>query len=423
LITRENISDHIDRVFDKIAAAVSFKSRIPEAIDECLRIVSVARDEQPAFTELGRIIGHRQRSHDVVLRKNAWILQHAMSSRAYCVGNYIAFRRRMRKMSRHEFESPLLDQLALAGLVTQDSDLTRIHSRIEKSHALKKIGGMCVDAATNTIYVMHGVSYAQAKRLRPAISAQKGRPGQTLPLFGQFDDRPVSGAAIHVSMALGLQYAAELIRKAVPGFGVRAVAVLSADPGAGWEHQIHDLTEFQHQKGGARLVELDDFPLIRSSLAMRRDDVRLLEQVPASMTTRDVLQLAPVDRATRAFMILSVLWARQQSRQGELASMSVKELAAEIRNRFGVAYSRDLRRHDLEDCLLKHSYIDGPLYRPGEYAITHRGVGRLCLFLASTGASLQFSPDISLEQNVVAQIMQQSARWDEYCFGNSKGVR
>jgi hypothetical protein len=418
---REHISDHIDRLFDKVAAAAEFRLRLPEAIDDCLRIVAQARSEQPAFAELGRIMGPRVRSHDVVLRKNAWIAQHALGERFCCVGNYIVFRRRARRGSKAQFryESPLIDQLDMQGLLLSPHSLEKTYQQIEQNTSLLKIGGMAVDAPNSTIYLLHGLSYSQARRLRPSLGLSRSKSGATLPLFGH-EDRPLSGSAIPMQMANAIAIGADLLRSAVPGFRVVPVAMISADPDAGWGYQIHDLSEFRPQGRGVRLLDLDEHPLISSSLSQNRLPARDLEQLPRQLAGREILRAAPVDRATRSFMVLTVLWDLQQSQPSRLAFMSVKRIAEEVGRRFGVVYSRDLHRHDLEDCLQALGYIEEPHYHPGHYAISHRGVGRLCMFMASTGGGVSHGAGRSIEENVVHHIMQQSKRMDDYCFGPVK---
>lgn len=417
---RENYTDHLDRLLDKVAAAASFKTRIPEALEQCLSIVAHARTDQPAFTELGKIVGPRQKTHDVVLRKNAWILQHALGDRSHCVGNYLVFKRRSRRAgSRYAYESPVLNQLTLQGLVTRSVSLGDWHANIERFGALKKLGALCVDAQSGTVYIMQGLSYSQAKRLRPSMqTSNRARHGATLPLFGEHEDRPITGAAIHVASARSLRLAADVIQQAVPGFRVCPVAMVAADPEAGWQYQVHDLSGFEDSR--ERLIQLDEFPLISSSRQPNRRESTDLDRLPAVLSRRDILRAAPVDRATRCFMNLVVLWDHQCRMPGELSSLSVSAIADEVERRFGIAYSRDLRRHDLEDCLAKLQYIDTPYYRPGEFAITHRGVGRMCLFLASTSGGVGGGVSDSLEETVVHHVMQQSSRWDEYCFGATR---
>lgn len=423
MLVRENVQDHLDRLFDKIAAAATFYVRVPDAIEDCLRAAAEARMLQPTFAELGRIVGVRVREREAVQRKNAWTFAHALNGRIHCVGNYVVFRRRQRKgrSLRYVFESPVVDQLRLLDVATREANLETLAAKIEGSGALKRIGGICVDAPNGVVYLLQAISYSQARRLRPGITESRASIERTLPLFGQFDDRPVSGAAFSSAAILTLRIAADFLAKICPGFRIVPLAMIAADPGAGWEYQIHDVSDATDQSTLGRLTELDEFRLYDSSVRRRNGAKALiLDQLPQSLASREMLHAAPVDRATRAYMALSVLWDKQRNEPGHLASMSRGELAKAVCRRYSIAYSRDLRRHDFEDCLQKHGYIDEPLYRPGEYAITHRGVGRLCFFLASTSGNVPDALGANLGENIISHIMQQAARWDEYCFGEAR---
>lgn len=407
---RESEIEHFDHLVDAFAALVCYQDRIPQLEAKIHSQFVHLMQTRPHFDDIASLLGRRLSNSEVTLRRTAWVAQHALKSRAYCVGNLLVSSRQTR--ATRTFTSPLLEQLQLLGFAAQHVELGETKRTSDRGLALHRIDCLLVDVANSTVYPVMGRTMSELASFGYSPTLQTSDS-----LFAP-KDREVYRIAAPAKAARTLSLATDLLRHAFPMVNVRPVFAVLADAESGWGYQLHDLSDkITNDRLTDKAVELDSTRVIASSQQYCRegndlDDLEYLPRWPNS----NYLDLLPVDRCARSLMVLSILWGAQKQAR-KLVSMSISELASQVEKRFLITYTRDLRRHDIEDCLERGGYVERPRFEASRFSLTARGVARILMFRRLSSPTTIADSDHGVHVNFLELIQRQAERWSHYRSG------
>ncbi len=353
------------------------------------------------------ILGSQREAADVS-RWGAWIAQGLFQTRACSVGNHL-FQVKNSAESEARYTSSILGQLRQVGLKTRNIPwpaVIKLAHSVSRILPKKKIDGLLIRPGMNEIVVLKCVQIQRAKGNEPA---------------SLFNPKPAFSISdtVYSSDVLTLIVAEMMVRLAInsPSIDVRCV-LMAVDPMHGnREFYAYDTTGTYAQQIKGSRFSVSNFKLIASSASMisRGEDVEGLAN-PPRLVVREPLMRLPVDRATRCMMLLDVMWHHQCNATG-LRATKLSELSDEVERRFLIDYSSDHRRHDMEDCLVRESFVERPKYESNRYALTPAGVFQAIVGRRMLQTIDRPRSDVDAEEFVLAPIRRQARLWARYSRG------
>lgn len=299
------------------------------------------------------------------VRRLAWMSPHLTAARSVAVNAKIL------SIKKKSICSPIAEQVHRAGFTPSRVDLSD-YAEVAR-RARSKVDVVNIDRRRETITVVKGIGFSQAKKLSPKMGASH----VVAPIFVS---RPDVQCNINVpSEDIGaLVLARDILQSMFPQLTVRALFVLLDDPDASWHFQAHDLTQVSQDWRSTDMIALDDFPPVITSLNFKErlaeNDI-CFERLP-NINNRHWLMGAPVDRSARSAMMLEAMIDKQQS-TSELAAYTAADLRSTVEHAFSLFYPRDMLRHDLEDCLLRNGFVSQVIARNStHYCVTSLGIVR-----------------------------------------------
>lgn len=403
--------DHFEYLVDAYAAVKAYWGKVEELESQIQDTFLEMAQDSPTFDSVQSILGRQVDYKHLVPSRVAWVLQHGFDCRAACVRNRYVYVRESR--GETSFGSPLLEQIKLASQSPATLDLGSIARQRSARKARKIIDSFLIDAPNSVCYVAIGQTLESAKKLYGAARAEDYSMS-----FLSTTDREIHGVSVAASDLLGLDLARELLSEALPSFKIIPLVVVIDDVQTGRGFQVHDLSPYRPSTKAQGSICLDDYDVAFSSRAWVQSgrDLDELEQVPA-WPTSDLLHNVPVDRASRCAMMLNCLWEAQDKRPSTLYARTWSQLGGMAERQYRIAFSKDLRRHDVEAGLERAKYIERLTYDPTQFALTPRGVARAILMrrLFSRVSQAEFDNGISI--NILGAVHQQADLWRRYREG------
>lgn len=398
--------DHLNELTEMYAAAYAQGDQLPRTERQVVEACAEVASQPLRMDDFSALLDTQSRGRDGISRKIAWQAQQVLSARSWCVGQKILLGR------RHD-SSPLIDQIRMLGVDPAHVPLPRFFEMAKNQpfDVQTKIDSLLVDMDKNTIFVVKGCSYSQARKVSRNLILATAENHLFVP-----KDRVLANVRVPSDLFGSLVLAHGILKSAFPNMNVLPLFMVVDDPDCGWHFQLHNVSEAIMQDCQAGLVDLDRFDVYASSLdfaSALQEDSDFFAHPPKWKTT-DHLACAPIDRPTRSLMMLNELWLNQQQ-SGDLAPLSSTELAQRVCERYSIVYTNDLRRHDLEDCLRASGFIKRPRYLENNYAITPTGVLRVFLIRAKFFG--RANPD--LPQKALVEIKAQAGRWRSYRDGQA----
>lgn len=391
--------EHFDELVECYAIASAYTDRLDDLEREIVTIAENLTTQIPCIHDFSNLLESRMSVSDERIRHTAWLMQHVYGCRAWCVNQSIC----LKKSGKKGFESPLVDQVRKLGIVSKPIDYRKVYMKTDRlgSMAIRKIDAMLVDRRTSTIYVVNGQCDMQTRRFSRTLRFDESFET----LFGN-EDRFIINARCRSSMAQALVTAKHVLEAALPSYTVKCILALVADPECGWRFQCHDVTRISRRALRARWIDLNDQPVDKT----HHDFKDLLEQdgdpvssLPRGPNRDDYLRSAPVDRPIRSMMILNLLLTQQQQTPGRLAIVRAQEIALKVAFEYGIAYPRDMYRHDLLE-LERARLVKRARNKENAYGLTPKGIGRVYLM------ELKFDPRTERDAESLLEATREQAR-------------
>lgn len=358
--------DHFEHLVDAYACISAYGTKSEEIESDIQRLFVDAATSKPTFDAIHSLAGQVLADRRSLACRSAWTLQHAFNCRSYCIKSQIIQSRTVAEGTR--LHSPILRQIMLMGEPAAPRNLSYHKDRLKDLGARKTIDALLIDRSKSIIYVIC------AKSLSQLLNSKTSPPT----LFTK-PDREIHNLHVDSGCTSAVKISADIISDALPHYTVKSAISVHDDPESGAGFQLHDISEIANIKKSSSIC-LDDFPVIQSSRLIRQSggDLDHLDTIP-NWPAQDPLNNLPSDRATRCLMSLSELWAYQSS-DPNLTGLTWRRLGDLVQEKYKIAYSRDHRRHDIEDCLERSAYVTRLTYDPNKFAITPRGLARILLF-------------------------------------------
>ncbi len=362
--------DYFDRLIEGYAAASAYVGSLPELEVKISRACSALLSSMPGIGDLSDLLSG---GNDDVARKIAWASQHIFGRRAWCVGQKVLLRRD----DPRRVSSPLITQLQFLGqtAVANDVEVDQEVLPGQSNPAGEKIAAMLASATDSEIFVVNGCSYSQAERWSPNLWVNSDKQS----LFSS-DSRFMSNLRVRRGRLATLLVARDVLKAAFPHLRVRAIFMVINDPDCSWHFQCHELEKATWDSLREPIVNLDQFPVAATFKSFKEafsTDGDTFATLPV-WAGENWLASIPLDRPARAIMLLNELWTRQVNKPERLVTARGADLASSVQELYGMAYNKDLWRHDLEDCLERGRFVR----RTSEstFAMLPKGVARLiCL--------------------------------------------
>lgn len=363
----------IDHAVECYATVSAYQDRFPELERRLVEICEGITSRRPTMQDFSDVLIRNPQTKEEVIRKIAWACQHIFDTRAWCVGQKVLFQRK----GESKPKSPLVSQLRRLGYQSTPIDLLFIEQVWKDFRIQDRLDAMLVDLKQGIVYLVKGCSYTQAKNHSPDLWTNRASDS----LFahdGQFLSR------LHVkSDAIGtLLLARDVIAGSFPNLKVKCVFITIDDVECTWRYQVQDLSSADPAKLKKTKICLDDYDVISTHANFQElfeQDADAFSSLPR-WAASDYLHSSPVDRPTRAIMILSEMW-RTQAISKKLCSFRAIDLAEQVQVTYKIEYPTDLWRHDIEDCLERGRFIQRAPGAGSGYAISAKGVARLLLLL------------------------------------------
>jgi len=392
--------DHLDRLVEAYAAASLYVSELRDLETRISRAAADILRYNGSFDDLTGLLATRSPTRELMTRRIAWAAQHVLRQRAWVVGSKLL----VKLPGDSGWASPMLDQMRMLGFVSAgeresepdfsmgeaaagSADNLAVVGQADSAFevpVLDKLDAMLASAASETVWLVKGCSYTQARRLSPDLWVNSDRTS----LFG-VDDRFMTRLFVSGNQLRSLLAARDLVQAAHPRLKVRAAFFVLNDPGCSWHFQAADLTSAKPNVSREARVHLDPFPVLATHRQFEshfHDEGMELAALP-DWASDDPMSALPTDRPTRSLLMLQELWGRQLNRPKRLSTASGDELAQAVARRSAVSLGRDQWRHDLEDCLERSGFVRRLPDRPGRFAITPKGIARLLILRQKLGAS------------------------------------
>jgi hypothetical protein len=395
--------DHFDRLVESYAAASAYVTSLAELEARIGQACAALLASRAGISDLTSLLSTRAGSSEEVPRKIAWASQHIFGRRAWCVGQKVVLRRD----GGMRASSPLVIQLNLLGHVPIAEQFASVDAAWNgvgyATH--EKIDALLAAPSENEITLVKGCSYSQAKRVSPALWVNADRES----LFAQ-GARFMSHLYVRREGVAALLLARDVLRAAYPHLRVRAVYLVINDPDCSWHFQAHDLSTATWDALKKSRVNLDPFAPAATFRQFREafaSDGDTFAGLPAwCQNTENFLAATPVDRPTRAMMLLNDLWMRQLNKPDRLIVVKGADLADAVSDRHSISYPADLWRHDLEDCLERGRFIRRSTDRDSSFALLPKGVARLLLL------KQKFNPNVpQVPAMVIHHVARQAKLW------------
>lgn len=409
-MNRESELEHFDHLIDAFAALSCYRDRIPQLEASINRQFIQLVASRPHFDDVATLLGRRLNQAEAIERRSAWICQHAFDCRAYCVGNQIVTKRKSR-VDGHNFTSPLIDQIAALGAAPTPIDLNLWRSQMDKTGCFRTLDCLLIDLKKQRLYP---VIARMLSDVRPGIRMRRINSEESL--FGKAESE-IEGAVVSGRALTTLGISSGILRQAFPTFDVVSVLAVLDDPDAGWGFYLADVSVAASVERSAPM-KIDGMPCLMSSQRHVQggrdlDDLEFLPRWPST----NYLDNLPVDRAARCLMVLSVIWQLQKQHKSRLVALQFSEIAKRVEQRFLINYSRDLHRHDIEDCLERGGYLERPRFDSSRFAMTARGVAKIVMFRRLTSPLSLTEVDNGVPVNILKLVANQAKRWSQYRMG------
>jgi len=361
----------LDRLIDKYAVVAAFVESLPELERQIGEVVSRLHFAKPTMHDFTCFLSPRIDPRDQLVRSVAWASQHIFKARAWCVGSKVV----QVVGNGTRVSTSLVDQSARFGFHPGNFDLRRLDNEWKEFVRQDTIDAVLPDLKNNRITIVKGQSIATARRISPKIGIGVGESS----LFGN-DRRFIYRLNAQSDGVAALLFCAEVLRGYLPNVEIRPVFLTMDDPGCSWKFQAHNLTGFDAARLKDVKVSLDESPIECTSAdfeAALKEDDDCFAAIPA-WGTEDCLTCAPVDMPTRVVMMLTRLHRAQLQASARLAARSASDLAIEVADKYGVTYTKDMYRHDMERLERAGLVQPSPDGTP-RYGMTARGVARVML--------------------------------------------
>lgn len=407
----ESQLEHLEHLIDAYAAIKVYFGREEELESKIEYSFTEMASRDADFHSIVSILGRGLDHTRLLPSRVAWVLQHALGCRAYCVKNHIVQRRDSQR--RRSYESPMLDQSKISNLMPNTIDLESIYNRRESMKCRKTLDALLVNSDNATIYPVMAIPLSSIQARQVGSSRKASEPRLFAP-----QDRELLETSIDGRAAAGLLLARDLLSEALPNLHICPLAVIMDDTDGSWGFQAHELKGDADTLSNERNIELDDFGIVCSSLEWRRNgkDMDLFATVP-EWGSKDRLYNLPIDRATRCHMTLRMMWDAQIRSPDTLIGKSWNDLGEAAQEHFNFIYTTDLRRHDCEDCLERSGYLQRLTHSRSMFAITPRGVARIMLAQRLLAPVTPADIDNGVAMGIITMLYRQAQCWSRYRDG------
>jgi hypothetical protein len=361
----------LDRLIDKYAVVAAYVDHLPELERQIGEAVSRLHHVRPTMHDFTCFLSPRIDQRDQMVRSIAWAAQHVFQARSWCVGTKII----QIQANEKRITTSLVDQSARFGFHPGNFNLKQLDESWKDFVRQDTIDAVLPDVRNNRITVVKGQSISTARRISRKLSLGNGDAS----LFGT-DSRFIYGLNAQSDAVAAVLFCAEVLKGYLPDVDVRPVFMTIDDPGCSWRFQAHDLSQFELGRLKDAKVNLDQTPVVSTYSDFSNvlnDDPDAFSSLPY-WGTEDCLAAAPVDMPTRVVMLLTQLYRVQANATSRLAPRSPSELAAEVTQKYGVTYTKDMYRHDTERLERAGLVQPAPDATP-RYGLTARGVARVML--------------------------------------------
>jgi hypothetical protein len=405
--------EQLDRLVESYAAASAYVADLRELEHRLSHAVSLVTESRLTQSDFSTLLSGRASRHEEVVRKVAWASQHCFAMRAWCVGQKLftwktlsTSPRRQRNtnapdgLTEQQLFSPVLAQLNLLGhcpvMPASDSTPAVLPDNILVAKG-ERVDAVLASPGSEKIVLVKGCSYSQAKRLSPSLWVNSDKSNL-------FTDGPRFIAHLRVPTAsvAALLQARDFLQSVLPAASVTAHYMVINDPDCSWHFQAHNLTAMPTALASTSspTLSLDDSPVSMSFRDFPRafgpegEDLAHLPQ----WSTQDLSTVLPLDRPSRALLLLAELWTIQANKPGRLMWVRGSALAKAVEERSGIAYPKDMVRHDLEDCLERGRFIRRAANGDNTFAVLPKGVARLLVLKHKYHRSTAHVPSMVIQQ-------------------------
>jgi hypothetical protein len=353
--------------------------------------INSAKGQPLTFDYLTTITGAESSPKELTDRKIAWLLQHALPAKCYCVNTKIA------TIGTSKASSHLVTQMEMLGFQGQSSRTRAIYeearSRAPKMHTT--VDALLLSDDRRTLYVVKGCSFS-------AIAGERVRyeGALTETLWAR---KLITNPVVDSAACRGLIAAYGILKDKFPQLEVVPLFCIVDDVDAGWHFQAHDLSGTCWKTFEKPYTSIAGLPIRTSSLNFLRElkaDSDFFNAIP-EWATEDPLRLLPPDRPVRSLMIVKALLGHQVEHSTEVVPMSGARLAQEIARTYDFNYPKDMRRHDFLH-LIRRSLIS--LHPRSTYVVTPLGLMKYYILLAMHNKNL---PN-DFAENVLDKLTRQS---------------
>ncbi|PKL34052.1 MAG: hypothetical protein CVV40_00120 [Planctomycetes bacterium HGW-Planctomycetes-2] len=118
-------------------------------------------------------------------------------------------------------------------------------------------------------------------------------------------------------------------------------------------------------------------------------------------------------------MVMNCLWAKQRLNPNKLVILGGSAINEMVEQEYSLHYPKEMRRHDLEDCLERNGYVERPAYEGAQFALTPRGVARVLFFKRMFAGMSDVEIDEDLDHHILSHIYRQADIWAQYRDGKA----
>lgn len=347
---------------------------------------------------------------ELITFKTGWLAAHLWPVRPWCVGMQIVQR------NGSTFRSPLVEQLTHMGHHCDGNaaqKMAEVWGGSKISHRVK-LDAVCLPQVSGGGGILvKAISYSSMRSMSPSL-----RSSQASGLLFPTSSRIIHNCYADGSVLNSLSRTQALLSAACPSVKWKSF-ILIVDDDFSWQFQLHDVSELCREYADSTSVAIDDY-CVKSSvdyLDQLSKDADYFQRIPHSTTgtsspTLDMaLQVGPLDRYIRSMVHLGKA-ANEQSGEPRLVGTDAVDFHNYMESSIGLRYPRDMRRHDLEDCLRGGGWMKRLPHRQNAYGITDAGLVRYLTMVHKYNKMAPIATDILIDM-----AHQQAGRWSQLGSG------
>jgi hypothetical protein len=388
--------DHFDELVQALAARTSDHAGLNDVklATKLVKLFDDAQNKKLSFDYMTAITASEVSAREQICRKMAWLLQHALKAKVWCVNS------RLLSVKSGKRYSPVIEQLKQIGIRS-------VANRVEAFDALARTQGSKIQTTVDSVllspdfsklYVVKGCTISS---ITGSVGNRHG--GQAVRTgvgtLWQAPDRVISDPIVDSDACRTLVLAWGVLKDTFNQLEVIPVYCVIDDFDGGWHFQAHDLSIPFWKQFEAPRTSLSSYPILTQSLEFLPQltaDPDAFNSLPDWASGTPFYHIPP-DRPARSLMILDVLQREQAGNPLEIVPLREGFIAEQISERYDLFYTKDMRRHDL-----LHIQRRGLIQKhPGNsFSITALGLARFHVAVAMALGAIH--PDFS--QKILSRI-------------------